>query len=260
MSRIHKAFDHGKAFVAFLTAGDPSIEKTLEYVLAMEKAGADLIELGIPFSDPIAEGPVIQEADIRSLSAGTRLEDVFGLVEKIREHTQIPLVFLTYINPIVRYGKDRFFTKCQNAGIDGVIIPDMPYEERDECAPAAKAHGIDIISMIAPTSKERIRTIAKSGEGFLYIVSSLGVTGTRDNIRTDSRDIIEKVREVTDLPCAVGFGIHTPEQAKEQCSFADGAITGSGIVKLIAKYGADAEPQITAYVKKMKAGCTAAGQ
>ncbi|RHA14584.1 tryptophan synthase subunit alpha [Megasphaera sp. AM44-1BH] len=252
MSKIGNAFKDGKAFIGFLTAGDPSLDKTYEYIMTMEKAGADLIEIGIPFSDPIAEGIVIQEADLRSLKAGTRIDDVFELVKKVRRETQIPLVFLTYLNPVFYYGPDRFFARCEETGMDGIIIPDMPYEERDECAAAAKAHGIDIISMIAPTSKDRIEKIAKAGEGFLYIVSSLGVTGTRTEIKTDLKEIIDVVKHVTDVPAAVGFGINTTEQAEKIGAVADGVIVGSAIVKIIAKYGDDAAPYIYDYVKSMK--------
>lgn len=252
MSKIGNAFKDGKAFIGFLTAGDPSLDKTYEYIMTMEKAGADLIEIGIPFSDPIAEGIVIQEADLRSLKAGTRIDDVFELVKKVRRETQIPLVFLTYLNPVFYYGPDRFFARCEETGMDGIIIPDMPYEERDECAAAAKAHGIDIISMIAPTSKDRIEKIAKAGEGFLYIVSSLGVTGTRTEIKTDLKEIIDVVKHVTDVPAAVGFGINTTEQAEKIGAVSDGVIVGSAIVKIIAKYGDDAATYIYDYVKSMK--------
>lgn len=252
MSKIGNAFKNGKAFIGFLTAGDPSIEKSYEYIMTMVKAGADLVEIGIPFSDPIAEGVVIQEANIRALSVHTRLEDVFRLVEMVRKESQIPLVFLTYVNPIFNYGKEKFFAKCEEIGLDGVIIPDVPFEERDECASYAKAHGIDIISMIAPTSKDRIQEIAKVGEGFLYIVSSLGVTGTRTEIKTNLKEIIDVAKSVTTVPCAVGFGINTPEQAEKIAHVADGVIVGSAIVKIIAKYGTEAAPHIYEYVKSMK--------
>lgn len=252
MSKIAEAFKQGKAFIGFLTAGDPSIEKSCEYILTMEKAGADLVEIGIPFSDPIAEGVVIQEANIRALSAHTRLEDVFRLVEMVRKTSRIPLVFLTYANPIFNYGKERFFAKCANTGIDGVIIPDVPFEEREEFSKEAAQHGIDIIAMIAPTSKERIRNIARAGQGFLYIVSSLGVTGVRSEITTDLADIIQVVKSETTVPCAVGFGINTTAQAEAIAGIADGVIVGSAIVKIIAQYGADAGTHIFEYVKAMK--------
>lgn len=252
MSRIKNAFANKKAFIGFLTAGDPSLDKTYDYILTMEKAGADLVEIGIPFSDPIAEGIVIQEADLRALKGGTKIDGVFDLVKKVRQVSQIPLVFLTYLNPVFHYGVEKFFTQCEAAGIDGIIIPDMPYEERGECAAAAKAHGVDIISMIAPTSKDRIQTIAKVGEGFLYIVSSLGVTGTRTEIKTNLKEIIDTAKEVTTVPCAVGFGINTPQQAEKIAHDADGVIVGSAIVKLIAKYGDQAAQPIYDYVHEMK--------
>lgn len=252
MSKIGNAFTNGKAFIGFLTAGDPSIEKSCEFIQTMEKAGADLVEIGIPFSDPIAEGVVIQEANIRALSHNTRLEDVFHLVELVRQTSQIPLAFLTYVNPIYNYGIDKFFAACQQTGVDGIIIPDMPYEEREECAAQAKVHGVDIITMIAPTSHERIKELANVGEGFLYIVSSLGVTGTRSEIKTDLREIVDLAHTMTDVPCAVGFGINTPEQAADIAEQADGVIVGSAIVKIIANYGNDAAPYIYDYVYTMK--------
>ncbi len=252
MSKIGNAFAKGKAFIGFLTAGDPSIEKSCEYILTMEKAGADLVEIGIPFSDPTAEGPVIQEANIRALSINTRLEDVFRLVTLVRQQSQVPLVFMTYFNPIFNYGTDAFFAKCAETGVDGVIIPDLPYEEREDAAPAAKAHGIDLIAMIAPTSQDRIKMIAASGAGFLYVVSSLGVTGVRSEIKTDLESILDIIHSATDVPAAVGFGISTPEQAEKIAAYADGVIVGSAIVKLIAKYGKEAGPHIYDYVKAMK--------
>lgn len=256
MSKIQNAFKDGKAFIGFLTAGDPSIEKSCEYILTMERAGADLVEIGIPFSDPIAEGVVIQEANIRALSVNTRLEDVFRLVEMVRQQSQVPLVFLTYANPIFNYGKDAFFAKCAETGVDGVIIPDVPFEERSEFADEAARHGVDIIAMIAPTSKDRIKEIAAVGQGFLYIVSSLGVTGTRSEITTDLKEIVDVAKSVTDVPCAVGFGINTTEQAEQIAAVADGVIVGSAIVKIIGKYGAEAGPHIYEYVKAMKAAAS----
>lgn len=255
MNRIRNAFEKNtnkKAFIAFLTAGDPSKEKTVEYILEMEKAGADLIEIGIPFSDPIAEGPVIQEANIRALGAGITVDDIFDIVKKVREKSEIPLVFLTYVNPVYHYGYESFLTMCAECGIDGLIIPDMPFEERDEILPYANDHGVDIISLIAPTSEERIKMIAKNASGFIYIVSSLGVTGIRENINTDIGSIVSTVKSVTDVPCAVGFGISTPCQAAHMASVSDGAIVGSAIVKIIAEHGSNAAQPLREYVKDMK--------
>lgn len=252
MSKIAKAFEHGKAFIPFLTVGDPSGDKTVEFVLEMERAGADLVELGIPFSDPTAEGVVIQDANIRALKGGMRLAGVFEVVEKIREKTQIPLVFLTYLNPVFNYGYEAFFAKCQELGVDGMICPDLPYEERDEVAEVAEKYGVDLIALIAPTSEERIQMIAKAAKGYIYIVSSMGVTGVRSKITTDIGKIVQSVRKVTDVPCAIGFGISTPEQAHEMAELSDGAIVGSAIVKVIAQYGEEAAPYVYEYVKSMK--------
>ena len=245
MSRIQKAFENKKAFIAFLTAGDLSLDKTEEYILEMERAGADLIEIGIPFSDPIAEGPVIQEADIRALSGGVTTDDIFDMVKKLREKTEIPLVFMTYLNPVFHYGYEE-------VGIDGIIIPDLPFEEKEEVDVVASRYGIDLISMIAPTSKERISKIAKGAKGFLYVVSSMGVTGERTNITTDIGGMLKEIRSVSSVPAAVGFGIHTPDQAAEISKTADGVIVGSAVVKLIAKYGSHAGGHLYTYVRMMK--------
>lgn len=252
MSKIKQAFADGKAFIAFLTAGDPTADKTVEYILAMEEAGADLVEIGIPFSDPTAEGVVIQDANIRALSAGMTTEGVFDIVRRVREKSQIPLVFLTYINPVYHYGYEAFFERCRQLGVDGIILPDMPYEEKDELSDAAAAHGVDVISLIAPTSEQRIQKIAKEAAGFIYVVSSMGVTGMRGEIRTDLASILASIREVTEVPAAIGFGINTPQQAAQMAQIADGAIVGSAIVKMIERYGTEAKEPLMEYVRTMK--------
>ena len=250
--KIADAFKDGKAFIGFLTAGDPTIEKTVEYVLAMEEAGCDLVEIGIPFSDPVAEGPVIQEANIRALSNNTNTDDVFEAIRLIREKSDVPLVFLTYINPVFYYGYDKFFKRCQELNVCGIISPDLPYDEKDEILEVTQKYGIDIISLIAPTSKERIQMIASEASGFIYVVSSLGVTGMRSEIRTDLKSILEDIKEVTDVPAAVGFGINTPEQAENIAKVADGVIVGSAIVNIIAEHGENAKEPLAKYVQSMK--------
>lgn len=250
--RVEDAFDHGKAFIGFVTGGDPTIEKSEEFILKMVEAGCDLIEIGIPFSDPIAEGPVIQEANLRALSAGTTTDKLFGLAARVREKTDVPLVFLTYLNPVFRYGYDAFCAKCEEAGVNGIIIPDMPYEEKGELVPFAQAHHVDIISLIAPTSEQRIKEIASEASGFVYVVSSMGVTGVRSEIKTDLGAILSAVKASAKVPAAVGFGVNTPRQAAEIAGVADGVIVGSAIVKLIAQYGEDAGQYVYDYVKEMK--------
>ena len=250
--KIADAFKDGKAFIGFLTAGDPTIEKTVEYVLAMEEAGCDLVEIGIPFSDPVAEGPVIQEANIRALSNNTNTDDVFEAIRQIREKSDVPLVFLTNINPVFYYGYDKFFKRCQELNVCGIISPDLPYDEKDEILEVTQKYGIDIISLIAPTSKERIQMIAREASGFIYVVSSLGVTGMRSEIRTDLKSILEDIKEVTDVPAAVGFGINTPEQAENIAKVADGVIVGSAIVNIIAEHGENAKEPLAKYVQSMK--------
>ena len=252
MSRIAEAFDNGTAFIGFLTAGDPSIDKTVEFILAMEEAGCDIVEIGIPFSDPMAEGVVIQDANIRALKVNTTTDDVFEIVRRVREKSEIPLVFLTYINPVFFYGYEDFFKKCKKTGVDGIISPDLPYEEKGEIAEIAAKNDVDVISLIAPTSSERIKMIAGDATGFIYVVSSLGVTGMRQKIKTDLDAIISDIREATDLPLAVGFGINTPEQASEIGKIADGVIVGSAIVKIIEEYGEDATEHLKEYVSSMK--------
>ena len=253
MSNIRNAFKNGKAFIPFITCGDPDLETTGKIVREMEKAGADLIELGIPFSDPTAEGPVIQGANIRALAGGVTTDKIFAFVRELRKDVTVPLVFMTYANVVFSYGTERFVKACAEIGIDGLILPDVPFEEKDEFAPVCKEHGIDFISLIAPTSADRIAMIAKEAEGFVYLVSSLGVTGMRSEIRTNLNEIAAKIRENTDTPCAIGFGISTPEQAAALADCADGVIVGSAIVKLIAEHGKNAAAPVADFVRAMKA-------
>ena len=252
MSNIGKAFEKGKAFIPFITCGDPDLETTEAAVKAAFANGADLIELGIPFSDPTAEGPVIQGANLRALTGGVTTDAVFGLVEKLRESVTVPMVFMTYANVVFSYGAERFIKACADIGTDGLILPDLPFEEKEEFSPLCRKYGVDLVSLIAPTSQNRIAMIAKEAEGFIYVVSSLGVTGVRSEIKTDIASIIRVIRENTDVPCAVGFGISTPEQAKKMAALSDGAIVGSAIIKLLEKHGREAPGYIGEYVKTMK--------
>ena len=254
MNRISNAFksENGKAFIGFLTAGDPDIKSSEEFILEMVKAGADLIEIGIPFSDPIAEGKVIEAANTRALSNGATTDTVFELVQSIRAKIQVPLVFLTYLNPVFKYGYEKFFRRCNSTGIDGIIIPDLPFEEKGELAEYAERNDVKIISLIAPTSKERVKRIAENSTGFIYLVSSMGVTGVRENIDTDLESIIKDIRSATNTPVAVGFGISTPEQARKFSAISDGVIVGSAIVKIIEQHGKTAAKHVYEYVKSMK--------
>ena len=255
MTKIADAFANGKAFIPFLTCGDPDLETTEKLIGAIAEAGADLIELGIPFSDPTAEGPVIQDANLRALSVGTTTDKIFDMVRRVRQTVSIPMVFMTYANVIFSYGADRFLKTAAEIGMNGIIVPDVPFEEKQEFEPLCQKYGLDQISMIAPTSHDRIRAIAEQANGFLYCVSSLGVTGTRMAITTDIGAMVKLVKEVKDIPCAVGFGISTPEQADSMCRQADGAIVGSAIVKLIAQYGRDSVQPVADYVRTMKTAC-----
>lgn len=252
MSNIKSAFENGKAFIPFITCGDPDLETTEKIVRAAVENGADLIELGIPFSDPTAEGPVIQGANIRALAAGVTTDKVFELVKRLRTDVAIPMVFMTYSNVVFSYGAEKFISTCAETGIDGLILPDLPFEEKEEFLSVCRKYGVDLISLIAPTSANRVAMISKEAEGFLYIVSSLGVTGTRSEITTDLDSLVSVVRENTDIPCAIGFGISTPEQAAKMAAVSDGAIVGSAIIKIIEKYGKDAAAPVGEYVKSMK--------
>ncbi|MBQ8827617.1 MAG: tryptophan synthase subunit alpha [Clostridia bacterium] len=252
MSKIKSAFEDGKAFIPFITCGDPDLETTAAAVRAAAENGADLIELGIPFSDPTAEGPVIQGANIRALSGGVTTDKIFSFVKELRHDVKVPMVFMTYANVVFSYGAERFISACKDIEIDGLILPDLPFEEKEEFLPICHKYGVDLISLIAPTSENRIAMIAKEAEGFLYVVSSLGVTGARSEIKTDLASIVGVIRQNTDIPCAIGFGISTPEQAKRMADISDGAIVGSAIIKLLEKYGKEAPPYIGAYVKSMK--------
>lgn len=251
MSRIEEAFQKHKAFIAFITVGDPDLETTERVVHAAVENGADLIELGIPFSDPTAEGPVIMKADEVALKAGTTTDKVFELTKKLRETITVPMVYMTYANVVFSYDCEKFAQKAADAGIDGLILPDVPYEEKEEFTEVFDRYGLDLISMIAPTSEDRIAMIAKEAKGFIYMVSSLGVTGTRSEITTDISAMTDLVKKNSEVPCAVGFGISTPEQAARMAELSDGAIVGSAIIKIIAKYGKEAAGPVGEYVKEM---------
>ena len=252
MNRIAEAFQKEKVFIPFITCGDPDLETTGKVVRAAVANGAGLIELGIPFSDPTAEGPVIQGANLRALSGGVTTDKIFDFVRDLRKDVEIPLVFMTYANVVFSYGAERFLKNCSELGIDGIILPDVPFEEKEEFGELCRTYGVALISMIAPTSENRIAMIAEEAEGFLYIVSSLGVTGVRSEIKTDLSSILKVVREHTDVPCAIGFGISTPEQVKKMARIADGVIVGSAIIKLLAAHGRDAAEPVGDYVRSMK--------
>lgn len=257
-NRIKKAFADPGAFIAFITAGDPSLEKTEEFIHTLAASGADLIELGIPFSDPVAEGPVIQAANLRALGAGATVDKIFELVARVRQTEELPLVFLTYFNPIFYYGPVAFLKRCQESGVDGLIIPDLPYGENGELQRLARDYGVEIIPLVAPTSANRIAEIARhAGEGFVYTVSSLGVTGVRQNITADVETMVAIVKENTRTPVAVGFGVSTPQQARAISRYADGVIVGSAIVEIIAEHGPDAAAYLGPYVQAMKGACRA---
>ena len=252
MSNIDKAFNHGKAFIPFITCGFPDLETTGKVVRAAVANGADLIELGIPFSDPTAEGPVIQGANLKALEGGVTTDIIFDFVRELRKDVLVPMVFMTYANVVYHYGSEKFISTCSEIGIDGLILPDVPYEEKDEFDLICRKYGVDLISMIAPTSEDRIAMIAREATGFIYVVSSLGVTGERTSIKTNVAPIITSIRSVTDVPCAIGFGISTPEQAQQMAAISDGAIVGSAIIRIIEKNGTGSADPVGEYVKSMK--------
>ena len=252
MSRIKEAFKNHKAFIPFITGGDPDLATSEQLLYACAEAGADLIEIGIPFSDPVAEGPVIQAANERALAKGCTTDHLFDMVKRVRKTVTVPIVFLTYMNPVYTYGVEKFMKKCKECGVDGIIIPDIPYEEKMEVAGPMKEYGIELISLVAPTSRERVSMIVKEAQGFIYCVSSLGVTGIRNDLNAQISDTINEIRKITDTPCCIGFGISTPEQAKEMAKISDGAIVGSAIVKLVEEYGTDSVDKVKEYVSKMK--------
>ncbi len=252
MIKIAEAFNNKKAFIPFITCGDPDLETTKKIIKEMAENGADLIELGIPFSDPTAEGPVIMEANIRALKNHITTDDVFEMVMSVKKEVDIPLVFMTYANVVYSYGIERFFKRCKETGICGIILPDVPFEEKAEFEDTALEYDVEFVSMIAPTSEDRIDTISRGAKGFIYIVSSLGVTGTRTEFNSNIRGLVDRVRNNTNVPCAVGFGISTPEQAAEMAGIADGAIVGSAIVRVIAQYGKEAPKHVGEFVRNMK--------
>jgi tryptophan synthase alpha chain len=252
VNRLGKVFENGKAFIPFITAGDPSIETTEKLVYGMAEAGADLIELGIPFSDPVAEGNVIQAANTRALTGGVTTDTLFSMVKRIRRTCQVPIAFMTYANPVFSYGYERFLRNCYEAGVDALIVPDLPFEESGEIIPFCHKYRISLISMVSPTSKSRIQKIAREAQGFIYCVSSMGVTGVRQDIGNEVKEIVKQIKEVKDIPCAVGFGISTPEQASRMAEFSDGVIVGSAIVKMVEQYGEECVPHVVEYVRMMK--------
>lgn len=259
MNRIKQTFDalkreNRKALITFITAGDPTIETTKKLVIEMEKRGANIIELGIPYSDPIAEGPVIQAANSRALKNNLRLKDIMAAAAEIRKEVSVPLIYLLYFNSILQYGIEKFLRDCVNSGVDGLIIPDLPYEEKNEIADSASKYNIDIISMVSPTSKDRIEKIAKDAKGFLYCVSSLGVTGVRNNFDTDFAEFFGHIDRYANVPKAVGFGISTGEQIRNLRRFCDGIIIGSAIVKKVEESSCeeDAVEKVGEYVQAMR--------
>lgn len=252
MSKIQGAFKNKKAFIAYLMAGDPNLEVSAKYILTAQDAGADLVEIGIPFSDPIAEGEIIQAAGIRALAAGTRLDGIFEMVASIKDAMRIPMVFMTYLNPVFVYGYDRFFARCEQIGICGIIIPDLPFEEQGEVKRSAGKYGVEVVTLVAPTSEKRIAEIARSAQGFIYLVSSMGVTGVRREITTDLSAIVSEIRKHSRVPVAIGFGISTPEQVKQYSQIADGVIVGSALVNIIGRHGAEAKRELCEFIKRMK--------
>lgn len=253
MSKLTNAFASGKAFIPFVVAGDPDAQSTVSNIVALAAAGADIIELGIPFSDPVADGPVIQDGDLRAFAGGISVDGIFDIVAAARKQTDTPIVFLTYANIPFKYGYDRFCQRCSELGVDGLVIPDLPFEEQGEIRPFTKKYGLDLIMLITLNSGERVAELAAAAEGFIYVVSSEGITGARDEFDARLSGLFAEIKANTAVPAALGFGIHTPEQAKDLSRFADGIIVGSAIVDLVGKHGTKAAPVIGKFTQQMKA-------
>lgn len=252
MSKLSEVFKNHKAFIPFVVADDPDFDTTVANIVALANGGADIVELGIPFSDPVADGPVIQAADLRAFDARVRTKTVFEIVAAAREKTQVPMVFLTYLNIVFKYGYDAFLKRCADLGVSGLVIPDLPYESRDEIVPIANKYGVDIIPLITPTSGHRIDKIAKSATGFIYVVSSMGITGERDAFFNGLKDLVAHIKQATDVPTAIGFGVHTPDQAQKMAQIADGVIIGSAIVDIVAKEKQHAPAAIEQFTKQIR--------
>ena len=257
MNRIDKCFEDlksrgEKAVITFITAGDPNITTTEKTVLEMFDKGADIVELGVPFSDPIAEGVTIQKSSLRSLQGGTTLDKIFDCVANIRRQTDKPLILMMYLNTIFVYGTDKFFAACVEKGVDGVIVPDMPYEEREEILPFAQRYGVHNINLVSPASGERIKTIAGDSKGFLYCVSSNGVTGVRSEYKTEFDEFFKAIGESAECPYCVGFGISSPEQARKMSGYCDGVIVGSAIVRIMEEHGTASPERVGEFVHSLK--------
>lgn len=265
MNRIAKKFQelksqNEKALITFVTAGDPNLNATEDLVLALASNGADIIELGIPFSDPLADGPIIQKASQRALKAGTNVSKILGLVAQLRQKTEVPLVLMTYVNPLYSFGLEEFVKEAAKVGVDGLIIPDLPFEERDLIERLMFDYGLALIPLIAPTTpKDRIKEIIRLAQGFVYCVSVTGVTGIRGNVSNNVEAFLNTVVSNSNLPVAVGFGISTPEQGTRMAEVCDGVIVGSALVKLIEENGPEAERVLIPLVQSFKSALKAAG-
>lgn len=252
MNNIENVFKKGKAIIPFIVAGHPSLELTEKLIYALARSGADMIELGMPFSDPVADGPVIQRVYSKVLESGITTDDIFDMLQRTREKIEIPLIIMSYLNPIFVYGVDKFINRCVECGVKGLIIPDIPYEEREELEPFCIENGIDVISLVTPTSKERIALIVKNAKSFIYCVSSPGVTDIPNEFHREINEMITLVRKFNTLPCVADLGISTPEQAKDISQFADGIIIGSAIVSLVADKGDQCIPAVEAHITSIK--------
>jgi tryptophan synthase alpha chain len=260
MSRLAEAFARvrtsGKpGLVTYITAGDPTLAKTRGVLAALDRAGADVVEVGIPFSDPLADGPVIQRATERALASGTTLAGVLDLVGEVRGELRPPVVIFSYVNPILRLGAARFADRARSAGVDGVLVLDLPIEEADEFRNMLALRGIDTILLLSPTTtEERLKKAAALGSGFLYAISRLGVTGARDRLADGAREIVERIRRVSPLPVALGFGISKPEHVREVGQWADAAVVGSALVSVMAEAGAtnNLDARVEEYVRWLK--------